>query len=150
MIEALEVVVDQMRLGFRLEDFVEVVPRVRIEQVPELNPPTLGLMRYRGQVIAVIGLRERLSCPQRRPLLSDHFVILRTPRRILAVVADRAMSVRAVDPSRMTSPPEPHTRIDGVALLDDGLLLVVDVDALLSPQEEQQIDQALQGGPPLP
>jgi len=151
-LDVLELVIADAHYGLPLDRVVEVVPRVRITRLPELAPPVLGFLVYRGTAMAAVDMRHRLGYPARPPSLADHVIIARARTRTgtgpgalapVALVVDRALGVRQVDPSHLQLPPESASFVAGVTPLGSGLLLVSDLDAVLSLEQERAVAAAL-------
>lgn len=61
---------------------VEVLPSVPVRPVPTLPEYVLGMMSYRGAMIAVIDLPRRLTGEAAKPLLSTRLIVVEcSPRR---------------------------------------------------------------------
>lgn len=55
---------------------VEVLPSVPVRPVPKLPDYVLGMMTYRGGMIAVIDLSRRLTGEAAKPLLSTRLIVV--------------------------------------------------------------------------
>jgi purine-binding chemotaxis protein CheW len=149
-LDVLELVLAGAHYGLPLDRVVEVVPRVTITRLPELAPPVLGFLVHRGAAVAAVDMRHRLGYPARPPSLADHVIIARArtrlgtgTRMLVALVVDRALGVRQVDLARLQLPPESASFVAGVTPLGSGLLLVSDLDAVLSLEQERAVAAAL-------
>jgi purine-binding chemotaxis protein CheW len=147
-LDVLELMLADVHYGLPLDRVVEVVPRVAITRLPELALPVLGFLAYRGTPVAAVDMRHRLGYPARPPSLADHVVIARARTRAgtatsIALVVDRALGVRQIDLAHLQLPPESASFVAGVTPLDSGLLLVSDLDQVLSLEEERAVAAAL-------
>jgi purine-binding chemotaxis protein CheW len=142
-IDVLELLIADVRYGLPLARLVEVVPRVAITRLPELAPPVLGFLVYRGAAVVAVDMRHRLGYPARAPSLADHFAIVRARTRPVAMVVDRALGLRRVDPARIQPPPASASFVAGLAPLDSDLLLITDLDEVLSLEAERAVAAAL-------
>jgi purine-binding chemotaxis protein CheW len=138
-------VLDGQRFGLPLSRVRRVIPSVSITPLPGAPAIVAGAINLRGQVIPVIDLRRRLGLPERSVALDDRFVIASTARRTLALVADAVPGVlpaaaEIVAPDTVL-PGLPH--VAGIAKLDDGLVLIHDLERFLSLDEEHALDRAL-------
>jgi purine-binding chemotaxis protein CheW len=122
---------------------VEVVGRVLLTPLPEAPAPVLGIFAYRGAPMAAVDLRARLGHAPRAPERDDHFLVVRAARRAVALVVDRVVSTEAFAEGDVRPPPVPGRHVAGVVMLPDGLLLIEDLDAALSLEEEGAIDEGL-------
>jgi purine-binding chemotaxis protein CheW len=123
-----------------------VVRAAHVTPLPQAPPVVLGIVNVQGRVTPVINLRRRFSLPARDLALGDQFVIARTPRRTLALVVDDVVGVVAHPPGEVSAPQEilpvlPH--LAGVITRGDGMVLIYDLEACLSLDEERQLDLAL-------
>jgi purine-binding chemotaxis protein CheW len=103
----------------------------------------LGVFRHRGEVAVAIELRRRLGHPARPPSMSDHFIVARGARRRVALCVDRAVGLVSLPLERLRPAPVRAPHIAGIAELEDGLLLIEDLDAALSLDDERAIDAGL-------
>lgn len=157
-LDVLELVVADAHYGLPLDRVVEVVPRVAITRLPELALPVLGFLVHRGAPVVTVDMRHRLGYPTRPPLLADHVIIARARTRqetipatglgqgalmSVALVVDRALGVRSIDPAHVQMPPESASFVAGVTPLGSGLLLVSDLDQVLSLEQERAVAAAL-------
>lgn len=144
----LEFEIDAARYGVPVERVVEVVPRVWLTPLPGAADVVVGVFNYRGAVIVAVDLRSRLGHPPRRPSTDDHLVVVQGPRRVVALVVDRVRDLRQVAREQVQTAAVPSRHIRGVVALADELLLIEDLDALLSLDEEEALDRALGGAAP--
>lgn len=152
-IDVLELVLADAHYGLPLDRIVEVVPRVTITRLPELALPVLGFVVHRGTAVVAVDMRHRLGYPARLPSLADHVVIARARTRLdapgagaltsVALVVDRALGVRQVDPEHLQLPPRSASFVAGLVPLGSGLLLISDLDEVLSLEQERAVAAAL-------
>lgn len=135
-----ELELDASRYAIELDSVVEVAPRVRIAPLPGAPHGVVGALRYRGEVLVAIDLRVRLGHPSRASSIDDHLVIVRTSRRRVALLVDRIVGLRSVSLGSIAPPPVQLAHLRGVVALDDGILLLQDVEAVLSLDEHTQLD----------
>lgn len=128
---------------------VDFVTRaVALTPLPNAPEIVAGLVNIRGQLIPAVSVRRRSGFGDRRLLSSDFFIITRTPRRSIALIADAIVGLLPFEPEEY-SPAEailpglPHIR--GVLKHPDGVILIHDLERFLSLEEEQGLDRALGG-----
>jgi purine-binding chemotaxis protein CheW len=144
----LEFEIDEARYGVPVERVVEVVPRVWLTPLPGAAAIVVGVFNYRGAVIVAVDLRSRLGHPPRRPCADDHLLVVQGARRVVALVVDRVRDLRQVACEQVQATTVPSRHIRGVVAVADELLLIEDLDALLSLDEELALDRALDGAAP--
>jgi purine-binding chemotaxis protein CheW len=122
---------------------LEVVALVLIDELPGATLPVLGCIRYRGKVVVVVDARSRLGLPPRGPSLDDHLLIAATPRRVIALLVDRVVAVHDALASEIGPAPVRLAQVAGVASLPSDLVLLQDLDAIFSLDEEAALDACL-------
>ncbi len=113
----------------------QVVRAVAVTAVPDAPPFGCGVINVQGKIVHVIDVRKRFRLPERALAPADHFIIVCTPRRTLALWVDAAQGVvdyedEAVNPLRALSP-EADSQV-GVIKLLSGLVLVQDLEQCLA------------------
>ncbi|WP_028048030.1 chemotaxis protein CheW [Cellulomonas sp. URHE0023] len=99
-----------------------------------LSPPTIaGLVNLRGQVVLTIDLRTRLGLPGRSALDEPMMVVVQVAGEAVSLLVDEIGDVVDVGPASFETPPDTldavmRPLIRGAHKLDEGLLLVLDVD----------------------
>ena len=134
--------------GYALRlDTVERVHRVvEITPLPKAPEVVLGVVDVHGTVVPAVDLRRRFRLPPRELELSDRLIIARTSQRRLALVVDSVSGLTDVPEDRITgaaSLPPGTGYLEGVAILDDGLVIIHDLDQLIAFQEERELEAAL-------
>lgn len=139
---------DESRYALPLATVDRVVRAVEVTPLPKAPEIVLGVINAQGRVIPVVDVRRRFRLPTRELHLDDRFIIARTDRRLVALVSDDVAGVRELEPSTLASTKEtlPFAGyLQGVAKLEDGLVLISDLDAFLSLDEERLLETALTG-----
>ena len=134
------------RYALPLSAVDRVVRMVAITPLPKAPDIVLGVVNLQGRVIPVINMRRRFSLPEKAIALSDQLIVAHTSRRSVALVADAVHDVIA-DSSQGLMETEnilPGIEyVDGVIKLEDGLILIHDLEKFLSLKEESALDRAL-------
>jgi chemotaxis signal transduction protein len=140
-------VVDDTRYAVELGRLLEVLPRVHVSRLAGAAAFVEGMFVHRGEACVAISLRRRFDCAPRRASLEDHFVVVRGRKRRLALVVDRVEGDRVVADEALTEPPTAARHVRGVLALADGIVLLQDLDALLTDEEERGLDASIEGTP---
>jgi purine-binding chemotaxis protein CheW len=139
---------DAGRYALPLSSVERIVRAAHITPLPRAPDNILGVLNVQGQVLPVYNLRQRFGLPERSIDLEDQFVIARTTRRTVVLVVDSAQGVieRHAVAAAGTAPDS--TDIRGVIALEDGLVLIHDLNRFLSPQEASALDEAIHRAAP--
>ncbi len=123
-----------------------VVFAVHVTPLPNAPSIVLGIIDLAGKVIAVLNVRRRFELPERPIRVSDQFIIAYSGQRTVALAVDAAQGVIkcAQDAIVDLSPTLPGLEpFQGVIKLDDGLVLIHDLDKFLSLDDASTLDKAL-------
>lgn len=131
----------------------EVVPALPITPVADAPPFLEGIMELRGAFFGVIDLRKRLDKRfDERPgapaaITPQHrYVVVSLHGRSLGLVVDGVTEVRRIEPARVAplaaSVPGAGRLLTGAARVDDAVVLVMNLDELLTPAERGALGAA--------
>lgn len=137
---------DEPRYALPLASVVRVVRAVEITPLPAVPEIVLGVINLQGRVIPVIDIRRRFRLPARETGPEDHFIIARTAKRLVALIADSVSGVQGFEARKMVSASQelPFAgHLEGVVKLGQGLFLICDLDSFLSLDEARALDAAL-------
>ena len=134
-------------LAFPLAVVVRALFSVEVTTLPSAPGIVAGVINYHGTIIPVVDLRVRFNVTREEILPSDRFILIRTPKRMLAVIASKVTGILK-PPGALTSVEDilPGARyINGVIPEEGRLILIYDPDTFLSLEEEAVLDTALAG-----
>ena len=140
---------DNQRYALPLERVSRAIRVVAITPLPEAPAIVLGIIDLGGVVIPVIDTRARFNHPARGVRLSDHLTVADTGMRTVALLVDESMGVMDASPECLVPAGDilPGLEvIEGAVKLGDGLILIHDLERLLSLEEQDAIDRALRPG----
>lgn len=132
--------------GLFLSDVDRMVRAVAITPVQDAPETVLGIINVQGRVIPVINVRRKLQLPDRDVQLNDHFVLTRTAKRTVALAVDSVEGVIERSKAEVIESDEIVPGLEnlkGVIKLEDGLILIYDLDRFLFPEEKEGLDDAL-------
>lgn len=138
---------DSQRYALHLASVERTVRAVEIIPLPKAPEMVLGVINVQGQIIPVLNIRKRFGLSERELELTDQIIIARTARRSIAFVADSVSgiverSVAEIIPSEKVIPGLGY--LEGVIKLKDGLIFINDIDKFFLPEEEKELDKAIE------
>jgi len=120
-------------------------PVTRIPQAPSY---VLGVLNLRGAIVPVIDMRLRFGLPREAYGLTTVTVIITVAGRNFGVVVDAVSDVLDVAADAIRPVPDMGTTVDteylkGLTSTGERMVLLLDVDKLLQPQDAQMLEAAL-------
>ena len=140
--------VDRQMCGLLLSDVERVVRAVAVTPLPDAPDGIMGIINAQGSILPVVSTRLRLGLPQRNLAPADRFIVARTARRAVALVADSVEGVVERPKGEIVSGEEIAPGLANakrVLNLEGGLILIHNLDSFLLPEEEGELDDALSG-----
>jgi len=144
---------DDRMLALPLEVVERVLFAVEVTSLPSTPEIVAGVFSYHGVIVPLVDIRVRFGLSRKEILPSDRFILIHTPKRILAVVASSITGVLkhsgAVTPTGDILIGARY--ISGVLPEEDRLIFIYDPDVFLSLEEEAAMETALagEGGEPV-
>jgi purine-binding chemotaxis protein CheW len=138
--------IDEQRCALHLSCVDRIAPMVEITSLPKAPAIVMGIINVQGQIIPVINIRRKFSYPKKQIQLSDILIIARTRKRKIALVADSVSGVMESAEEDFVTAENilPKLQyIKGVITINDGLVVIHDLDQFLSLEEETTMDSAL-------
>lgn len=122
----------------------EVLRFTEIAPVPGAPEFVLGIINLRGNVVTVVDARARLGMPTRAPDDASRIIVVESGEQVMGILVDSVAEVAYLYASQMESAPnvgneESSRFIQGVSNRDKDLLILMDLNKLLSVEEWQQL-----------
>ncbi len=117
--------------------------------IPNMPPWMEGIIEYHGRVVPVIDLRRRFGLPGDAAAAGGRLLVLALGDEVVAAAVDRVVDVRPVADEEIAPPPRlvrgmAGEFLHGVMRRADGMVFVLDVARLLTPDDHQVIDGCLE------
>jgi purine-binding chemotaxis protein CheW len=134
--------VDARTLLFRVADRVygcdieavrEIIPYRRATRLPGAPPYIQGLINLRGTIVTVTDLGIRLDAG-RAPVREGSIILASVGTRVVGVAVDEVMDVQTIaeEPVAAGAGDGPRGLVRGLGHLDDGVVVLVDIHALVT------------------
>lgn len=130
--------------GINVMQVQEVLRVSEIAPVPGAPHYVLGIINLRGNVVTVIDTRIRLGLATTEVTDSTRIVIIETARHVVGILVDCVAEVVDVRTSEVESAPnvgsdDSANYIQGVASRENELLILVDLNKLLTDEEWDEL-----------
>lgn len=141
LLQLVSFVIENEEFGIDILKVQEIIRPVEITRVP--NAPTYveGVINLRGRIVPVVDLRKRFGLPRRDHDKNTRIIVVELTDKVVGFMMDAVKEVIRVERSVIEPPPDLAIGIDahyitGVAKLDDRLLILLDLDEVLSAEEQ--------------
>ena len=123
----------------------EINRMVEITKVPKSPEFVEGVINLRGKVIPIIDLRKRFNLPGSENTKQTRIVVVDIDNMVVGLVVDAVSEVLRL-PANTVEPPPPIVAgidseyISGVGKLEDRLLILLELDKVLSKDEKKVLE----------
>ena len=130
--------------GINVMQVQEVLRYTEIAPVPGAPDSVLGIINLRGNVVTVIDTRSRFGLPAGDVSENSRIVIIEAEKQVIGIMVDSVAEVVYLRSSEIDAAPAVGTEesakfIQGVSNRDGQLLILVDLNKLLSDEEWDDI-----------
>ena len=130
--------------GINVMQVQEVLRVTEIAPVPGAPGYVLGIINLRGNVVTVIDTRTRFGLPATEVDDASRIIVIEYEKQVVGILVDAVAEVVELRESDIDVAPNVGTEdssryIQGVATREDGLLILVDLNKLLTDEEWQEI-----------
>ncbi|MCG6199819.1 chemotaxis protein CheW [Psychromonas antarctica] len=130
--------------GINVMQVQEILRYTEIAAVPGAPDYVLGIINLRGNVVTVIDTRARFGLVSSEITDNSRIVIIEAEKQVIGILVDSVAEVVYLKKSEIEDAPHVGTEessqfIQGVTNRDDGLLILVDLNKLLSDEEWDEL-----------
>ena len=147
---------DQERYAIDIAKVREVLEFSAVTKVPRTPEFMRGMINLRGNIVPVIDLRLKLGLSRTERTVDTAIVITEVmvdgQPTVLGALADSVQEVIELDAASIAPPPRMGTRVNtdfihGMARRDDQLLVLLDIDRVLSEDDLRAVAEAPSAAP---
>lgn len=130
--------------GVEILKVQEIIRMLEITKVPKAPPFVEGVINLRGKVIPILDLRKRFGLSSRSHDKNTRIIVIEINSMIVGFIVDSVSEVLRL-PANTVEPPPPVVAgldsdyISGVGKLEDRLLIMLDLNRLLSNEEQEKL-----------
>jgi purine-binding chemotaxis protein CheW len=122
----------------------EIKLMLAITRVPKAPPFVEGVINLRGEIIPIIDLRKKLSLAISPQTEDSRIIVIELDERLVGIIVDSVSEVLELPDDKISPPPPIVAGIEaeylrGVGRLGDRLLILLDLDKILTVQEKTDL-----------
>ena len=137
---------DEGHYALDLSVVERIIQSVEITPLPEAPDIVLGIINIKGKIIPVVNISRRFHLPEKDIEPTNRLIIAHTLKRTVALVVDVVLGVIETPEDRVVKAGTVLPGLDyvqGVVKMEDGMILIHDLNKFLSLEEEQTLDIAI-------
>ena len=132
--------IGEEEFGVNILKVQEIIRTMEITKVPRAPEFVEGVINLRGKVIPIIDLRRRFGLAPKAHDKNTRIIVIEINNIIVGFVVDAVSEVLRIPASTVEPPPPVVAGVDsdyisGVGKLQDRLLIMLDLDKLLSSED---------------
>lgn len=133
--------------GVDINQVREIVRTVQITYLPKAPSFIEGVVNLRGQVVAIIDLAKRLGISSKPMIDTTRIIIVERGDNVIGMIVDSVSEVLRIPAQQVEELPNlietkvPEHYIRGVAKLKERLLVLLDLNKILTAEEVEHVEQ---------
>jgi purine-binding chemotaxis protein CheW len=133
--------------GVEISRVHEIIRLQEVTRVPHSPAFVEGVINLRGKVISVINLRRRFGLPAADDTRAGRVVVVDINHQVIGMVVDSVSEVLRVNTATIEPPSPAVAGIDseylqGIVKLPERLVILLDLDRVLTREERRALDEA--------
>jgi purine-binding chemotaxis protein CheW len=138
---------DERKFALYVSAVQRIIRVVEVTALPKAPEIVVGIINMQGRVIPVFDIRMRFRLPLREVRLDDQMIIATTAKRTVALIVDSVDDLIEIQEEKIIAAEQilPELEyVEGVMKTEGGMVLIHDIEKLLSLPEEKELDEALE------
>ena len=128
--------VGNLLLGVNIDVIQEINRQLDVTKVPHAPSTVLGVINLRGEVVTVIDIRTLLDMPKRDVNHKCRCVVIHSQDELVGVLVDSVADILPISSDEIDPAPANIEGVEGIFFqgvhaLDDGVVVLLDVEQLL-------------------
>ena len=130
--------------GANIGQIRQVIRMREVTPVPDSAPFVEGVISLHGKVIPLVNLRKKMGISTKEPSRWSRIMVTSLDGNLIGVVVDTVSDVISLEKAAITPPDDilkDASYLEGVAKFANRLILVVDIEKLLTKDDRIGIDE---------
>ncbi|WP_425446548.1 chemotaxis protein CheW [Dethiothermospora halolimnae] len=131
--------------GIDIMNVKEIGPYQESIEVPNAPKFVQGIINFRGEVIPIINLKRRFNLPDKETDNNTRIIIINLKEKQVGFIVDEASETMRLQDKDIDPAPDIVGGVDkryitGVGKSDDRLIILIDLEKILSEEEKEKIE----------
>lgn len=138
--------------GLGIMQVQEIILMGEITEIPEVPHYIRGLINLRGKVIPIVDLRQRFGLAAAENSEQTRIIVVNAAANTLGIVVDAVSEVLRIEPDQIEPPPAgllgiERAYIQGLMKMEKKIMILLNIDAILSHEDQEVISGASEPAP---
>jgi len=138
--------INEEEFGIEILKVQEIIKMLQITKVPNAPNFVDGVINLRGRVIPIIDLRIKLGLTRKDHTKNTRIVVVELKNKTVGFIVDEVNEVLRIPKEITEAPPEMIGNINreyitSIGKLEDRLLILLDLEKILSESEYSQVEK---------
>ncbi|HOQ09177.1 MAG TPA: chemotaxis protein CheW [Syntrophomonadaceae bacterium] len=130
--------------GVPITQVQEIIPMAKPTRLPQVPDFVEGIINLRGKIIPIIDLKKRFDMEATEITSDTRSVVVEVSGQTVGIIVDEVSEVLRLSKDNIEPPPAAIGGITaeyltGVGKLEDRLLILLDMDKILTEQEKAEL-----------
>jgi purine-binding chemotaxis protein CheW len=138
--------IDDEEFGVDIMNIQGINRMIEVTQVPNSPDYIDGIINLRGKVIPIVNLRKRLDMQEKEHDRNTRFIVVEVQQKVIGFIVDSVNEVLRISTNIIEPPPSivagvNSDYITSVGKLEDRLLILLDLEKVLTSHEHEEIEK---------
>jgi purine-binding chemotaxis protein CheW len=139
-------IIGEETYGVEVLKVQEIIGMTQITHVPNTMSFMKGVINLRGSVVPVVDMRLKFSMPEREYDSFTVIIIVEVKERMIGMIVDSVSDVVSIPVRSIQDTPHFSSKIEtdfimGIGQVDERLVIILDVDRILTTDELGEIER---------
>lgn len=151
MAEEIQLVVFKLKSGDTVSEYgipitqvQEIITMVQPTRLPQVPDFVEGIINLRDKIIPIIDIKRRFGMPASEVTSETRSVVVEVAGQTVGIIVDEVSEVLRLPTDQIEAPPSvaggvAAEYLTGVGKLDDRLLILLDMDKILTEHEKEEL-----------
>ena len=131
--------------GIDIMNVKEIVPYQESVKIPNAPAFVKGIINFRGNVIPIVDLKKKFNLPESEIDSDTRIIVIYFEDKLIGFIVDEASQTLRLEDENIDPTPDVISSVDrryitGVGKQDNRLIILIDLEKVLTEEEKARID----------
>lgn len=135
---------NEQHFALEISNIDKIIQYEEAKAIPESSKFFIGVIQYNGKVLPVIDLTTRLYDIQLNRDEDNSIIVLLWQDREIGLLVDDVIGIKSFEENQIEDSKMPSDYIQGFIKEEDNIIMVIDGEYLLTPEQEEKIISSIE------